>query len=33
MLYRDYSRPADAWIPNIYGGREKPRGGWFSFAI
>ncbi|MGH8428765.1 MAG: 1,4-alpha-glucan branching protein GlgB, partial [Solimonas sp.] len=23
MLYRDYSRPADAWIPNIYGGREN----------
>src|SRR5258708_9939736 len=23
MLYRDYSRPADAWIPNVYGGREK----------
>jgi 1,4-alpha-glucan branching enzyme len=23
MLYRDYSRPADGWIPNIYGGREN----------
>ena len=23
MLYRDYSRPADAWIPNAYGGREN----------
>ena len=23
MLYRDYSRPADAWIPNVYGGREN----------
>jgi 1,4-alpha-glucan branching enzyme len=23
MLYRDYSRAADAWIPNIYGGREN----------
>jgi 1,4-alpha-glucan branching enzyme len=23
MLYRDYSRPADQWIPNIYGGREN----------
>jgi 1,4-alpha-glucan branching enzyme len=23
MLYRDYSRPADAWVPNIYGGREN----------
>ena len=23
MLYRDYSRPADAWIPNIHGGREN----------
>jgi 1,4-alpha-glucan branching enzyme len=22
MLYRDYSRPANDWIPNIYGGRE-----------
>jgi 1,4-alpha-glucan branching enzyme len=23
MLYRDYSRPADGWVPNIYGGREN----------
>jgi len=23
MLYRDYSRPADGWIPNVYGGREN----------
>src|SRR3954466_6042297 len=23
MLYRDYSRPADAWVPNVYGGREN----------
>jgi 1,4-alpha-glucan branching enzyme len=23
MLYRDYSRPADAWVPNAYGGREN----------
>jgi len=23
MLYRDYSRPADRWSPNIYGGREN----------
>lgn len=23
MLYRDYSRPADQWIPNIYGRREN----------
>ena len=23
MLYRDYSRPADDWIPNFYGGREN----------
>jgi 1,4-alpha-glucan branching enzyme len=23
MLYRDYSRKAGAWIPNIYGGREN----------
>ncbi|MDO3528397.1 1,4-alpha-glucan branching protein GlgB [Ralstonia pseudosolanacearum] len=23
MLYRDYSRPADAWVPNRYGGREN----------
>jgi 1,4-alpha-glucan branching enzyme len=23
MLYRDYSRPADAWLPNIHGGREN----------
>ncbi|MCC2095861.1 MAG: 1,4-alpha-glucan branching protein GlgB, partial [Hyphomicrobiales bacterium] len=23
MLYRDYSRPADQWSPNIYGGREN----------
>ncbi len=23
MLYRDYSRPADAWIPNHHGGREN----------
>ncbi|WP_043335789.1 1,4-alpha-glucan branching protein GlgB [Belnapia moabensis] len=23
MLYRDYSRPADEWIPNRYGGREN----------
>ena len=23
MLYRDYSRPADAWIPNVHGGREN----------
>src|SRR6202043_1656094 len=22
-LYRDYSRPADAWIPNVHGGREN----------
>jgi 1,4-alpha-glucan branching enzyme len=23
MLYLDYSRPSDAWIPNKYGGREN----------
>ncbi len=23
MLYLDYSRPADGWTPNIYGGREN----------
>lgn len=23
MLYRDYSRPHDQWIPNIHGGREN----------
>jgi len=23
MLYRDYSRPPDAWIPNVHGGREN----------
>jgi 1,4-alpha-glucan branching enzyme len=23
MLYRDYSRPADQWIPNRFGGREN----------
>jgi 1,4-alpha-glucan branching enzyme len=23
MLYRDYSRPADAWLPNAQGGREN----------
>lgn len=23
MLYRDYSRPADAWVPNVHGGREN----------
>ncbi|KHK90895.1 1,4-alpha-glucan branching protein GlgB [Novosphingobium malaysiense] len=23
MLYRDYSRNADEWVPNIYGGREN----------
>jgi 1,4-alpha-glucan branching enzyme len=23
MLYRDYSRKADAWIPNAFGGREN----------
>ncbi len=23
MLYLDYSRPADQWVPNIYGGREN----------
>ena len=23
MLYRDYSRKADAWIPNVHGGREN----------
>jgi 1,4-alpha-glucan branching enzyme len=23
MLYRDYSRPAGGWIPNVYGGREN----------
>jgi len=23
MLYLDYSRPADAWVPNKYGGREN----------
>ncbi|MGN6605535.1 MAG: 1,4-alpha-glucan branching protein GlgB [Jatrophihabitans sp.] len=23
MLYLDYSRPADAWLPNKYGGREN----------
>jgi 1,4-alpha-glucan branching enzyme len=23
MLYRDYNRPADQWLPNKYGGREN----------
>src|SRR5258707_1198516 len=23
MLYRDYSRAADEWVPNIYGGGEN----------
>jgi 1,4-alpha-glucan branching enzyme len=23
MLYRDYSRPADQWVPNVQGGREN----------
>src|SRR3569832_2496604 len=23
MLYLDYSRPADQWVPNRYGGREN----------
>ncbi|MCX9191862.1 1,4-alpha-glucan branching enzyme [Carbonactinospora thermoautotrophica] len=23
MLYRDYSRPEGAWVPNVYGGREN----------
>ena len=23
MLYRDYSRPADQWVPNVHGGREN----------
>ena len=23
MLYRDYSRPAGGWVPNIYGGNEN----------
>jgi len=23
MLYRDYSRPHDQWVPNIHGGREN----------
>ncbi|MGR5437936.1 alpha-amylase family glycosyl hydrolase, partial [Vibrio owensii] len=23
MLYRDYSRRADEWVPNRYGGREN----------
>jgi 1,4-alpha-glucan branching enzyme len=23
MLYRDYSRPANDWVPNIHGGREN----------
>ncbi|MBT9486843.1 MAG: 1,4-alpha-glucan branching protein GlgB [Rubrivivax sp.] len=23
MLYRDYSRPAGAWLPNVHGGREN----------
>ena len=23
MLYRDYSRPADEWVPNQFGGREN----------
>jgi len=23
MLYLDYSRPADGWTPNVYGGREN----------
>ena len=23
MLYRDYSRKQDEWIPNVYGAREN----------